>query len=94
MILGAAASSDAAYAGVNPADVALTNEDDEEEEDDGPGKINDNDPQGGGDKVTICHVPPGKPDNAHTLTVGASVAEAHLAQHDGVDGDNEGSCDP
>ena len=91
VILGAAASSDAAYAGVNPADVALTNEDDEEEADDGPGKINDNDPQGGGDKVTICHVPPGKPENAHTITVGASAAEAHLAQHDE---DHEDSCDP
>ena len=66
-------------------------EDDEEEEDDGPGKFNDDDPQGGGDKVTICHAPPGKPENAHTITVGASAAEAHLAQHDE---DHEDSCDP
>ena len=83
VILGAAASSDAAYAGVNPADVAFTNEDDEEEEDDGRGKIKDNDPQGGVDKVTICHVPPGNDQNAHTITIGAAAAEAHLAQHEG-----------
>lgn len=91
VILGAAASGDATYAGVNPADVSLTNEDDEEEEDDGLGKIKDNDPQGGGDKVTICHFPPGKPDNAHTITIGASAAIAHLLQHEG---DIVGSCDP
>ncbi len=33
-------------------------------------------------KVTICHVPPGNPDNAHTITVGASAVRAHLGHGD------------
>lgn len=43
-----------------------------------------------GEKVTICHVPPGKPENSHTITVGAPAATAHLANHPG---DFEGSCE-
>jgi hypothetical protein len=39
------------------------------------------------DKVIICHRPPGNPDNAHTLTVGASAVPAHLAH-----GDTLGPC--
>ncbi len=39
-------------------------------------------------KVTICHIPPGNPGNAHTITVGAPAMRAHLAH-----GDLEGSCD-
>ncbi len=39
-------------------------------------------------KVTICHIPPGNPGNAHTITVGAPAMRAHLAH-----GDVEGSCD-
>jgi hypothetical protein len=39
------------------------------------------------DKVTICHRPPGNPDNAHTITVGASAVPAHLAH-----GDSLGPC--
>lgn len=46
---------------------------------------------GGVGKVTICHVPPGNPDNAHTITVGAPGAAAHLRQHDG---DFIGPCEP
>jgi hypothetical protein len=38
-------------------------------------------------KVTICHVPPGNPANAHTITVGASAVDAHLAH-----GDYLGKC--
>jgi hypothetical protein len=44
----------------------------------------------GGDdeqQVTICHIPPGNPDNAHTITVGASAVPAHLAH-----GDTLGPC--
>jgi len=37
------------------------------------------DPDG---KVTICHVPPGNPENAHEITVGASAVPAHLAHGD------------
>jgi hypothetical protein len=42
-----------------------------------------------GDKVTICHIPPGNPDNAHEITVGYFASLAHIALH----GDREGSCD-
>ncbi|HNB50581.1 MAG TPA: DUF5666 domain-containing protein [Anaerolineales bacterium] len=41
----------------------------------------------GDDKVTICHIPPGNPGNAHTITVGASAVDAHLAH-----GDHLGPC--
>ena len=40
-------------------------------------------------KVTICHVPPGNPDNPLTIIVGASAVPAHLANHAG---DAEGAC--
>ena len=43
----------------------------------------------GSDKVTICHVPPGNPGNAHELTVGASAVSAHQAH-----GDALGLCGP
>lgn len=44
--------------------------------------------QGAGqDKVTICHVPPGNPSNAHTIRVGAPAVAAHLAH-----GDSLGAC--
>jgi hypothetical protein len=32
--------------------------------------------------VTICHVPPGNPANAHSITVGAPAVPAHLAHGD------------
>ena len=41
----------------------------------------------GVEKVTICHIPPGNPDNAHEITVGAPAVPAHLAH-----GDNIGVC--
>lgn len=41
------------------------------------------------EKVTICHVPPGNPSNAHTITVGAPAVDAHLAH-----GDHGGACAP
>ncbi len=40
------------------------------------------------EKVTICHIPPGNPENAHTITVGASAVPAHIANH----GDSVGEC--
>jgi hypothetical protein len=43
---------------------------------------------GGAEKVTICHIPPGNPANAHTITVGAPAVPTHLAQH----GDCLGAC--
>ena len=41
------------------------------------------------EKVTICHIPPGNPDNAHTITVGAPAVAAHESHGDFI----EGSCD-
>ena len=40
-----------------------------------------------GVKVVICHIPPGNPENAHTVEVGEDAVEAHLAH-----GDTEGEC--
>ena len=40
------------------------------------------------DKVTICHFPPGNPENAQTITVGIAAVPAHLALH----GDSIGEC--
>jgi hypothetical protein len=41
------------------------------------------------DKLTICHVPPGNPENTKTITVGARAASSHLARH----ADSLGVCD-
>ncbi|MGA0297308.1 MAG: hypothetical protein ACO3K2_08255, partial [Nitrosopumilaceae archaeon] len=41
------------------------------------------------EKVTICHVPPGNPDNAHTITVGSPAVRAHEAHGDYI----TGSCE-
>jgi hypothetical protein len=43
---------------------------------------------GNGDWVTICHIPPGNPNNPITITVSAAAADAHLAH-----GDSLGSCE-
>jgi hypothetical protein len=40
-----------------------------------------------GHKVLICHIPPGNPDNAHTISVDESAVPAHLAH-----GDTLGPC--
>ncbi len=37
--------------------------------------------------VTICHIPPGNPANAHTITISVNALPAHLAH-----GDYVGSC--
>jgi hypothetical protein len=41
----------------------------------------------GNDKVKICHIPPGNPDNAHTISVSENAVDAHL-EH----GDTLGKC--
>ena len=41
------------------------------------------------EKITICHIPPGNPDNAHTITVGSPALEAHKAHGDYIDGSCE-----
>src|SRR5215203_325676 len=43
--------------------------------------------EGGGgqdNKVTLCHMPPGNPENAHVITVGAPAVKAHVAHGDKV----------
>ena len=40
-------------------------------------------------KITICHYPPGNPENAHTITIGCPAWKAHAAH-----GDTEGECLP
>ena len=49
---------------------------------------------GSSNKVTICHIPPGNPANAHTIRVGAAALPAHLAHGDhlGPCGPGEGRC--
>lgn len=39
-------------------------------------------------KVVICHIPPGNPDNQHTIVVDYHAVPAHLAH-----GDFLGPCD-
>jgi hypothetical protein len=39
-----------------------------------------------GDKVLICHVPPGSPENAHNICVSEWAVSAHLQQHTDVVG--------
>ncbi|NWF38816.1 hypothetical protein F3F96_06670 [Mariprofundus sp. NF] len=38
-------------------------------------------------KAVICHIPPGNPDNMHTIEVGEPAVDAHMAH-----GDMMGSC--
>ena len=60
-------------------------DDDDDDDDDCVGPCCPN-PQG---KVTICHFPPGNPENNHTLVIGASAVPAHLSNHPG---DHCGPC--
>ena len=39
-------------------------------------------------KVDVCHIPPGNPDNAHTITISENALSAHLDH-----GDLVGACD-
>jgi len=41
-----------------------------------------------GERVQVCHAPPGNPSNARTITVSINALPAHLAH-----GDTEGPCD-
>jgi hypothetical protein len=43
----------------------------------------------GGTKVTICHIPPGNPDNPQTITIGESAVDKHIGLHAG---DYKGRC--
>jgi hypothetical protein len=68
---------DANFDGTTTAKLACT----------GAASIDDDD--GDGEKVTICHRPPGNPAAAHTITVGGPALEAHLGH-----GDSIGACPP
>lgn len=46
---------------------------------------------GSTEKVELCHVPPGDPSDAHTITVSVKASESHLANHEG---DKLGACPP
>jgi hypothetical protein len=46
------------------------------------------DPEPEGHKITICHIPPGNPENMHEITVDESAAQAHFEEH----GDFAGLC--
>lgn len=43
----------------------------------------------GNSKVPVCHIPPGNPDNFHTITVSEKALSAHFNNH----GDLGGFCD-
>jgi len=44
-------------------------------------------------KIEICHVPPGNPDNAHTLSISVNAMRAHLAHGDYMDECTENGTD-
>lgn len=46
------------------------------------------DPSIGDEKMTICHVPPGNPENAHTIEISKNAWPAHSRNH----GDYVGHC--
>ncbi|HEX4924524.1 MAG TPA: hypothetical protein VFV50_10575 [Bdellovibrionales bacterium] len=48
----------------------------------------------GGRKVRICHVPPGNPENAHTICISRSALQKHLDNHEADNGDSDymGAC--
>jgi hypothetical protein len=48
----------------------------------------DDDDDDDSDKVCICHIPPGNPDNAHTICIGEPAVAAHIRNH----GDYLGEC--
>jgi hypothetical protein len=45
-------------------------------------------------KVTLCHVPPGNPANAHTISVDQSAVQAHLNHEDFIGGCEVASFTP
>jgi len=73
-------------------DHRIEDEDDDDEEEDENSKRRGNGLFDGDKhdwKLVLCHIPPGEPENAHTIAVGSpAAARAHLAH-----GDTEGRCD-
>ncbi len=62
-------------------------EDEQEREDDEDDEEEENEHKDKEEKVKVCHVPPGNPSNAHTIEIGSSALQTHLAH-----GDSEGEC--
>ncbi len=54
-----------------------------------PGDDDDDDDDDGDEQVTICHMPPGNPGNAHSIIVDEDSVQAHLRH-----GDRVGACQP
>ena len=52
-------------------------------------------PVAANEKVTICHVPAGNPENAHTITISENALKAHLGENEeGLHGgDYRGECE-
>ena len=70
----------AAGCGGNPAEPGTTTADQSSPNGSSP---DPNSSTGAGSlKVTLCHIPPGNPANAHTITVGEPAMRAHLAHGD------------
>lgn len=46
-----------------------------------------------GKKIQICHVPPGNPDNRHTLCIARAAVQSHIEHGHLMYGDFLGSCD-
>ncbi len=61
----------------------------EEEDDDETGNYDEENHDDDNGKVEICHIPPGNPDNAHTIEVSQNAVPTHLAH-----GDYLGECQP
>ncbi|MTI37934.1 hypothetical protein, partial [Fulvivirga lutimaris] len=49
----------------------------------------DNDNSNNGKKITICHYPPGNPENVQTIEISENAWPAHEAH-----GDSQGNCEP
>jgi hypothetical protein len=47
-----------------------------------------------GIKITICHIPPGNPSNAHSITISINALPAHLAHGDSIGECDTNECDP
>lgn len=45
------------------------------------------------EKITICHVPPGNPDNCQQITISLNALEAHLEHGDNLVCSNEDELD-
>lgn len=78
----------------NPADdegqddVRLTSVFSIDNQGDGDDDDGDDDDDDRSEKVTICHMPPGNPSKAKTLSVNESALQSHLGH-----GDHEGACE-